>query len=81
MQLVINTYGAYLRKQGDCFLVKNDDKTFEVSVRKVDSSMPATSIPLPRREPILFPLPLGDLSAPACALRAGKCHAQAERGG
>lgn len=42
MQLVINTFGAYLRKQGDCFLVKNDDKTFEVSVRKVDSIMITT---------------------------------------
>lgn len=42
MQLVINTFGAYLRKQGDCFVVKNDDKTFEVSVRKVDSIMITT---------------------------------------
>ena len=42
MQLVINTFGAYLRKQGDCFLVKNEDKTFEVSVRKVDSIMITT---------------------------------------
>lgn len=42
MQLVINSYGAYLRKQGDCFVVKNDDKTFEVSVRKVDSIMITT---------------------------------------
>ncbi len=42
MQLVINTYGAYLRKQGDCFLVKNEDKTFEVSLRKVDSILITT---------------------------------------
>ncbi|RMH34842.1 MAG: CRISPR-associated endonuclease Cas1 [Nitrospirae bacterium] len=42
MQLVINTFGAYLRKQGDCFLVKNEDKTFEVSVRKVDSILITT---------------------------------------
>jgi CRISPR-associated protein Cas1 len=42
VQLVINTFGAYLRKQGDCFLVKNDDKTFEVSLRKVDSIMITT---------------------------------------
>lgn len=42
MQLVINTFGAYLRKQGDCFLVKNEDKQFEVSVRKVDSIMITT---------------------------------------
>lgn len=42
MQLVINTYGAYLRKQGDCFVVKNEEKQFEVSVRKVDSIMITT---------------------------------------
>jgi len=42
MQLVINTFGAYLRKQGDCFLVKNEDKTFEVSLRKVDSILITT---------------------------------------
>jgi len=46
MQLVINTFGAYLRKQGDCFLVKNEDKTFEVSVRKVDSIMITTGATL-----------------------------------
>lgn len=43
MQLIINTYGSYLRKSGDCFLVKNEDKVFEVSVRKVDSIMITTS--------------------------------------
>jgi CRISPR-associated protein Cas1 len=43
MQLVINTYGSYLRKNGDCFLIKNEDKVFEVSVRKVDSIMITTS--------------------------------------
>lgn len=42
VQLVINTFGAYLRKQGDCFIVKNEDKAFEVSVRKVDSIMITT---------------------------------------
>jgi CRISPR-associated protein Cas1 len=42
MQLVINTFGSYLRKQGDCFVVKNEDKQFEVSVRKVDSIMITT---------------------------------------
>ncbi len=25
MQLVINTHGSYLRKNGDCFLIKNED--------------------------------------------------------
>jgi CRISPR-associated protein Cas1 len=43
MQLVINTYGSYLRKSGECFLVKNEDKVFEVSVKKVDSIMITTS--------------------------------------
>ncbi len=42
MQLVINTFGAYLRKQGDCFLVKNEEKVFEVSARKVDSILITT---------------------------------------
>jgi CRISPR-associated protein Cas1 len=43
MQLVINTYGSYLRKNGDCFLVKNEEKVFEVSAKKVDSIMITTS--------------------------------------
>lgn len=43
MQLVINTYGSYLRKNGECFLVKNEDKVFEVSAKKVDSIMITTS--------------------------------------
>ncbi len=43
MQLVINTYGSYLRKNGDCFLVKNEDKVYEISVKKVDSIMITTS--------------------------------------
>ena len=43
MQLVITTYGSYLRKNGDCFVVRTDDKVFEVSQRKVDSIMIATS--------------------------------------
>lgn len=43
MQLVINTFGSYLRKNGDCFIVKNDDRVFEVSARKVDSIMITTS--------------------------------------
>jgi CRISPR-associated protein Cas1 len=40
---VINTYGSYLRKNGDCFLVKNEDKVFEISVKKVESIMITTS--------------------------------------
>lgn len=43
MQLVINTYGSYLRKNGDCFLVKNDDKVAEISVKKVESIMITTA--------------------------------------
>ena len=37
MQLVINTRGSYLRKKGNCFLVKTNDKVFEVSANKVES--------------------------------------------
>lgn len=43
MQLVINTYGSYLRKKGNCFLVRNEDKVFEVSVNKVDSVLITTA--------------------------------------
>ena len=43
MQLVINTYGSYLRKKGNCFLVRKEDKVFEVSVTKVDSILIATA--------------------------------------
>lgn len=42
MQLVINTYGSYLQKNGDCFKVKRDDQVFEVSVKKVSSIMITT---------------------------------------
>lgn len=51
MQLIINTYGSYLQKNGDCFRVKKagnpasgeDDQVFEVSVKKVDSIMITTA--------------------------------------
>ncbi|KCZ73131.1 CRISPR-associated endonuclease Cas1 [Candidatus Methanoperedens nitroreducens] len=43
MQLVINTRGAYLKKEKNCFLVKNDDKNLEVSADKVDSILITTS--------------------------------------
>ncbi len=43
MQLVINTYGAYLRKSGNCFLVKKDEKSFEVAVGKVNSILITTA--------------------------------------
>src|SRR4030042_7219274 len=42
MQLVINTYGSYLRKKDNCFLVKNEDKEFEVSAKKVESILITT---------------------------------------
>ncbi len=43
MQLVINTPGSYLRKKEGNFLVKKDEETFEVSVRKVQTIMITTS--------------------------------------
>ncbi len=43
MQLVINTYGSYLQKNGDCFKVKNGDQVSEVSAKKVSSIMITTA--------------------------------------
>ena len=43
MQLVINTYGSYLKKNGDLFVVKNEDKVIENSAKKVNSIMITTS--------------------------------------
>lgn len=43
MQLVLNTFGCYLRKKEKCFLVKNEDRVFEVSAKKVQSIMITTS--------------------------------------
>lgn len=43
MQLVINTYGSYLHKEGDCFKVKRDDQVFEISVKKVSSILITTA--------------------------------------
>ncbi|MGC9043448.1 MAG: CRISPR-associated endonuclease Cas1 [Myxococcota bacterium] len=43
MQLVINTYGSYLQKNGDCFKVKTDDKVFEVSAKKIESILISTA--------------------------------------
>ncbi|NKQ38919.1 MAG: CRISPR-associated endonuclease Cas1 [Methanosarcinales archaeon] len=43
MQLVINSYGAYLKKNNNCFVIKNDDKIFEVSVQKIESILITTS--------------------------------------
>ncbi len=43
MQLVINTYGSYLQKNGDCFKVRTDEKVFEISCKKVSSILISTS--------------------------------------
>lgn len=43
MQLVINTYGSYLQKNGDCFKIRNDDKVSEVSCKKVSSILISTA--------------------------------------
>jgi len=43
MQLVINTRGSYLKKANNCFLVKNEEQTFEVSADKLDSILITTS--------------------------------------
>lgn len=42
MQLVINTFGASLRKEGDRFLVKAGDKKLSVSAHKVQSILMTT---------------------------------------
>lgn len=43
MQLVINTYGSYLQKSGNCFKVRVDDKVFEVACNKVSSILISTA--------------------------------------
>jgi len=43
MQLVINSYGSYLHKVDNCFLIENKEDKFEVSVKKVESIMITTS--------------------------------------
>ena len=43
MQLVINNFGAYLRKHNDMFLVMMDEKNIEVPVIKVDNIWISTS--------------------------------------
>lgn len=42
-QLIINTYGTYLKKKDDCFLLKNDEQSIEVSPKKVKSILISTS--------------------------------------
>lgn len=43
MQLIINTYGAFLQKSGDCFKVKTDDKVLEISCKKITSILISTA--------------------------------------
>ncbi len=43
MQLVVNTYGAYLHREGDCFKVRTEDKVFEISCKKVSSILISTA--------------------------------------
>jgi len=40
---VVNSYGSYLRKNGNCFLVKREDRSFEVAVGKVNSILITTA--------------------------------------
>ena len=41
-QLVINTYGTYLKKKDDCFQLKNDDNVIDVSPKKIKSIVIST---------------------------------------
>ncbi len=43
MQLVINTYGSYLQKSGNCFKVKVNEKVFEIACNKVSSILISTA--------------------------------------
>lgn len=44
MQLVINSRGAYLRKKGECFEIKVDEKKTEISARKVQTILITTAV-------------------------------------
>ena len=46
MQLVVNTFGAALRKQGDRFLIRAGDKELAVSAHKVQSILVTTGVSL-----------------------------------
>ncbi|MGB9730749.1 MULTISPECIES: CRISPR-associated endonuclease Cas1 [Calditerrivibrio] len=43
MQLVINTYGAFIQKNGNCFRVKIEDKVLDISANKISSILISTS--------------------------------------
>jgi CRISPR-associated protein Cas1 len=44
MQLIINTRGSYLRRKDGNFLIKNEERNFEVSVKKVSSILVTTAV-------------------------------------
>lgn len=46
MQLIINSYGAYLHRRGDRFAVKNEEKVTEVAADKVETILITTSATL-----------------------------------
>lgn len=43
MELVVNSYGAFLQKSGDCFKVRIEGKTSEISCQKVSAILISTS--------------------------------------
>ena len=42
MQIVINEPGSYIRKRGECILLKNDNEELEISVRNIDKILITT---------------------------------------
>ncbi len=44
MQLVVNSYGAYIRRREECFQIAVDEKKQEISAHKVDSILITTSV-------------------------------------
>lgn len=44
MQIVVNQPGSYIRKRGECFLLKNDDEELEISVSKVKQLLITTRV-------------------------------------
>lgn len=43
MELFINSFGAYVQKNGDCFKIRTDEKTIEIPCQKVSSIIISTS--------------------------------------
>ncbi|MDH7596993.1 MAG: CRISPR-associated endonuclease Cas1 [Methanothrix sp.] len=43
MQLVVNSYGSYIRKSGECFVVKREDRCLEIAAKKISSILIATA--------------------------------------